>query len=188
MAHNPAPLDQQSLGDKRLAKNQTLGYINGYQREDALREVRDLPPRDATATASPTQQQSPEATGTFGHSKSGMFADSPSKLPQWVENDRKVGTAACHFGPAGSSNMIAMLLHAWQLKVLATQLSTTSLCPLCPILHAGPAFLWLLQGRCGGEQHREPSCQENHPVLLLRGWQHACGGAKAGQQRHSTGK
>mmetsp|Transcript_2187 Transcript_2187/g.5552 ORF Transcript_2187/g.5552 Transcript_2187/m.5552 type:complete len:646 (+) Transcript_2187:132-2069(+) len=80
----------QSLGDKRLAKNQTLGYINGYQREDALREVRDLPPRDATATASPTQQQSPEATGTFGHSKSGMFADSPSKLPQWVENDRKV--------------------------------------------------------------------------------------------------
>jgi len=90
----PLP-SQQSLGDKRLAKNQTLGYINGYQREDALREVKDLPPRDAsgTATFSNGTLQSPEAaaTGTLSPSKfTGTFADSPSKLPQWVENDRKV--------------------------------------------------------------------------------------------------
>ncbi|KAL6762171.1 hypothetical protein V8C86DRAFT_2521922 [Haematococcus lacustris] len=76
----------QSLGDKRLAKNQTLSYTNGYAREEPLREVRDVVPRDTLANQL-------GATGTFlatnSPSKTG-FADSPSKLPQWVEQDRKV--------------------------------------------------------------------------------------------------
>jgi hypothetical protein len=48
---------------------------------------RTYPRLDATAGS---QVQSPSNTGTFSPTKSGMFVESPSKLPQWVENDRKV--------------------------------------------------------------------------------------------------
>jgi hypothetical protein len=55
-------------------------------REEPLREVKDLPPRDETG--------SPLATSTFtGSPKSAAFSDTASKLPQWVENDRKVRRA-----------------------------------------------------------------------------------------------
>ena len=74
---------QQSLGDKRLPKGQTLSYINGYAREEPLREVKDVAPREA----SPAATSSPAMTNSLSPSR---FADSPTKLPQWVENDRKV--------------------------------------------------------------------------------------------------
>lgn len=73
----------QSLGDKRLAKGQTLTYINGYAREEPMREVKDVVPQDTGAYAS-SPVYSPGKTGTAA------FSDTQSKLPQWVENDRKV--------------------------------------------------------------------------------------------------
>uniref|UniRef100_A0A7S0S6H3 EF-hand domain-containing protein n=1 Tax=Chlamydomonas leiostraca TaxID=1034604 RepID=A0A7S0S6H3_9CHLO len=78
----------QSLGDKRLGKGQTLTYINGYAREEPLREVKDLPPRDGTGSPAATMSAG-AGTGTYSPSRNTGF-DSPNKLPQWVENDRKV--------------------------------------------------------------------------------------------------
>lgn len=67
-----------------MSKGQTLTYINGYQRENALREVKDMP---AAATAA---LDATAGTGTFSPTRTTTFEDSPGKLPQWVENDRKV--------------------------------------------------------------------------------------------------
>lgn len=129
---------QQSLGDKRLAKNQTLTYINGYAREEPMREVRDISPHDTSAV--PATAYSPSKTSPAA------FSDTQSKLPQWVENDRKVsrssqqstsGSQPTHRCPGGETGLpadLALLLCAgWR----------------C----AGPPLLWLLQGVSGGEQH-----------------------------------
>lgn len=107
---------QPSLGDKRLAKGQTLGYINGYQKEDALREIKDLPPSE---TGKPCDVcGSPNGTGTYTSPAAktigtGTFADSPGKLPQWVENDRKVreGLRArvAHIGANGRGMLASAL-------------------------------------------------------------------------------
>mmetsp|Transcript_4241 Transcript_4241/g.7013 ORF Transcript_4241/g.7013 Transcript_4241/m.7013 type:complete len:624 (-) Transcript_4241:564-2435(-) len=72
----------QSLGDKRLSKGQSLTYVNGYAREQPMREVKDVALRETGSLG--------QDTATFSPSKSTSFTDSPSKLPQWVENDRKV--------------------------------------------------------------------------------------------------
>lgn len=74
---------QQSIGDKAFFKTQTLSYLNGYQREEPNQLVRDLAP-EATQTLSATQ-----LTGTLDSPSRGI-AGSTGKLPQWVENDRKV--------------------------------------------------------------------------------------------------
>lgn len=87
----PLPLTQQSLSDKGFKKAQTLTYLNGYQREQSIPVVGEL-----EGTASPTAG-SPAAT--LAAAKTGvtlsptmMRADSPSQLPSWVANDRKVCT------------------------------------------------------------------------------------------------
>ncbi len=70
---------QQSIGDKAFFKGQTLSYLNGYQREEPNPIVRDL---------SLEAQSLHAQTGTSSPSRA---TDSPgAKLPQWVENDRKV--------------------------------------------------------------------------------------------------
>ncbi|PNH03302.1 EF-hand domain-containing family member C2 [Tetrabaena socialis] len=74
----------QSLSDKGFKKNQTLSYVNGYQREEAVATVKDLPERIAQAT------DGVYATGSPATLSPSMLADTASKLPQWVENDRKV--------------------------------------------------------------------------------------------------
>lgn len=166
---------QQSLGDKRLAKGQTLTYINGYQREDALAEVKDLPPRAEGTAGSPAQ--SPQATATYSPSKSGMFADVPAKLPQWVENDRKVGCLSALRGLHQSS-----CFPIWKTTCEDSR-------PSFPLFfHPGPPLLCLLQGGSGGEQRRESPHPQGHPVLLLRGRQHACSRAATRQQWHATGR
>eukprot|EP00798_Chlamydomonas_sp_ICE-L_P024281 gene24281-9880_t len=71
-----------SLGDKTFKKGQTLGYINGYQREEAMRVVDDLPSAASTGSPSATMQST---GGSPAQAMSGT-----STLPQWVENDRKV--------------------------------------------------------------------------------------------------
>ncbi|KAG2435098.1 hypothetical protein HXX76_007184 [Chlamydomonas incerta] len=76
----------QSLSDKGFKKGQTLTYVNGYQREDALAQVKDLPERIAQATDG---AMAAGATGT-GFLPASMMQDTATKLPQWVENDRKV--------------------------------------------------------------------------------------------------
>jgi hypothetical protein len=72
------------MGDKRCAKGQTLNYINGYRREEALREVRD--PTEATTAGALCATSSPSKTNI-------SCKDSPVKLPKWVEMDRKVSAA-----------------------------------------------------------------------------------------------
>jgi hypothetical protein len=69
-------------GDKRCAKGQTLNYLNGYAREEALREVRDAPEPDVAAAGALSLTSSP--------AKTMACSDSPNKLPKWVEMDRKV--------------------------------------------------------------------------------------------------
>lgn len=68
----------QSIGEKAFFKSQTLNYKKGYAMEAPNPVVNDLP--DGTAALAATGISSPSKTGT----------QSPSKLPQWVENDRKV--------------------------------------------------------------------------------------------------
>ena len=77
---------QQSIGDKAFFKNQTLSYLNGYQREEPNQLVRDLAPEATWGTALSTTQP---LTGTLDSPSRGT-GGSPAKLPQWVENDRKV--------------------------------------------------------------------------------------------------
>ncbi|KAG2501001.1 hypothetical protein HYH03_000822 [Edaphochlamys debaryana] len=74
----------QSLSDKGFKKGQTLNYVNGYQREDAVSVVKDLPEHIARAT------EGAMGAGGATLSASMMAPDTASKLPQWVENDRKV--------------------------------------------------------------------------------------------------
>ncbi|GAX85745.1 hypothetical protein CEUSTIGMA_g13160.t1 [Chlamydomonas eustigma] len=71
----------QSLGDKAFFKAQTLNYLNGYQREEPNPIVKELP--EAVQTLAATAPLTGASTLTFS-------VDSPTKLPQWVENDRKV--------------------------------------------------------------------------------------------------
>ena len=81
LADMSTPAVQQSVGDKAFFKAQTLSYLNGYQREEPNPIVRDLAPE--TQTLSGTQ-----LTGTVNSPS--RATGSPTKLPQWVENDRKV--------------------------------------------------------------------------------------------------
>ncbi|EFJ52449.1 hypothetical protein VOLCADRAFT_79034 [Volvox carteri f. nagariensis] len=72
----------QSLSDKGFKKHQTLNYLNGYQREETLAVVKELPERVATDAVAGTSSATLPA--------SMLAPDAASKLPQWVENDRKV--------------------------------------------------------------------------------------------------
>ncbi|GIL45577.1 hypothetical protein Vafri_2780 [Volvox africanus] len=72
----------QSLSDKGFKKHQTLNYVNGYQREETLAVVKDLPERVATDAVTGATSATLSA--------SMLAPDAASKLPQWVENDRKV--------------------------------------------------------------------------------------------------
>jgi hypothetical protein len=78
---------QQSLSDKGFKKGQTLSYLNGYQREETIAVVKEL--EGSPATGSPAAAGGAAAT----LSESMLRTGSPSKLPQWVENDRKVRLA-----------------------------------------------------------------------------------------------
>jgi len=93
MAGTPPPLPKlpgytvslpQSLGDKSFKKGQTLSYINGYANESPQPVVDDIGALKAEIAA--TQAK----LGATGGVASTSRTDSPSKLPQWVEHDRKV--------------------------------------------------------------------------------------------------
>lgn len=60
--------------------------MNGYKREEPAQIVHDLP--EATTSGSPGGTAALGNTGS--PARTGFGYDSPSKLPQWVENDRKV--------------------------------------------------------------------------------------------------
>ena len=79
---------QQSLGDKSFKKGQTLNYLNGYQREEPATIVRDLP--ESTGYGSPGGGDTMGVGNTGSPARTASNYDSPGKLPQWVENDRKV--------------------------------------------------------------------------------------------------
>mmetsp|Transcript_40195 Transcript_40195/g.89186 ORF Transcript_40195/g.89186 Transcript_40195/m.89186 type:complete len:635 (-) Transcript_40195:736-2640(-) len=92
MSGTPPPLPKlpgftvslpQSLGDKPFKKAQTLTYLNGYQREAPNPIVHELPETIKQATAA-------IPAGTTSLDSPARGTGSPSKLPQWVENDRKV--------------------------------------------------------------------------------------------------
>ncbi|KAG1675125.1 hypothetical protein FOA52_003348 [Chlamydomonas sp. UWO 241] len=75
----------QSIGDKAFYKAQTLNFSKGYQQEAPTPVVRDVSDTlAAMAATAGSGHGSPKLTGTFSGTSS------PSKMPQWVENDRKV--------------------------------------------------------------------------------------------------
>lgn len=77
----------QSIGDKSFYKAQTLTYLRGYKREEPNPVVKDLSERTEELAASYSGGAgSPAATGSPARGA----GETTSKLPQWVENDRKV--------------------------------------------------------------------------------------------------
>ena len=78
-------LVQQSIGDKAFYKAQTLTYLNGYKREEPNPVVKDLSDRTEALAAT----YSPGAS-LGSPSRTAAAASTTSKLPQWVEQDRKV--------------------------------------------------------------------------------------------------
>jgi hypothetical protein len=107
---------QQSLGDKSFKKGQTLSYINGYAREEPQKVVQDVTSTlqsriEATEARLAGLTGSPGATARF---------DSPSKLPQWVENDRKVRPGGAGRGAAGPGSPLQQHDPVWPPPLPAT--------------------------------------------------------------------
>ncbi len=76
---------QQSIGDKAFFKAQTLTYLNGYQREEPNPVVKDLSEK-TTQILQGSLNNSTNLISTAQDTANGTT----TKLPQWVENDRKV--------------------------------------------------------------------------------------------------
>jgi len=125
-------------------------YLNGYAREEALRDVRELPSSPSAEQQGDPSLQETGASGTFSPGKTGAaYSDTTAgKLPQWVENDRKVSSGGRAWGGAHARmhTCIACMYCACMQPSIAPPLQWPSPPP-------GPALLRLLQGGRGGEQH-----------------------------------